>query len=161
MINTCKFDCAQIHFKFSAIHHYFHLKWTNPQSNITYILLTQQSVYVNPHALILTFSVQKRSHFHFNNYRSQQPSTLPSVFAFFTHKNTNLMWQALIYTAHTPADIFHFSTSHSDKTSTVSHQHLTASFPDPIHLICKQADWQGLLLLLLHLLLLFTTCMHN
>ena len=133
-----------------------HLKWTNPQSNITYILLTQQSVYVNPHALILTFSVQE-SHCHFNNYRSQQPSTLQRVFAFFTHKNTNLTRQTLIYTAHTPADIFHFSTSHSDKTSTVSHQHLTASFRDPIHLIRRQAG----LLLLLHLLLLFTTCMHN
>ena len=139
-----------------------HLKWTNPQSNITYILLTQQSVYVNPHALILTLSFQERSHFYFNNYRSQQPSTLQS--AFFTHKNTNLTGQALIYTAHTPADIFYFSTSHSDKTSTVSHQHLTASFHDPIYLIRRWADRQGLLLLLLllHLLLLlFTTCMHN
>ena len=140
-----------------------HLKWTNPHSNITYILLTQQSVYVNPHALILTLSAHERSHFHFNNYRSQQPSTLQSAFAFFTHKNTNLTWQALIYTAHTPADIFHFSTSHLDKTSTVRHQHLTASFHDPIHLIRKQAERQGLLLMppLLHLLLLFTTCMHN
>jgi len=53
------------------------------------------------------------------------------------------MRQALIYTAHTPADIFHFSTSHLDKTSAVSHRHMTASFRDPIHLICRQAGRQA------------------
>ena len=111
MINTCRFDWAQIHFKFAVIHHYFCSLKMNSSTIKHYLYFTDTAVCVcwspciNPYFLCSgeeSFSFQK-----LQISTTHHPSKCICILYSQKH-NFNMT----IYVAHTPEDIFHFSTSH-------------------------------------------------